>query len=325
MKVSVVMAVHNGQSFLPVQLDSILSNNTRPNEIIIVDDASSDDSRTVIKDHQRKWPMIKLIQNDRNIGSTNSFFKGVFETSGDVVLFSDQDDQWSQEKISTILHAFQRAPDTLMVYSDGTITDADLNPTRDTIFSTRKRRDLHLGDSRDPISIAANPDIKGYTMAVQGTFVRELLSEQFPDPSLHWGHDHWVALFAFGLGKVKALQIPLIKHRFHGMNSSAGVRFTPWSSTHLRKWIKMAAAQGQDHETLKYRIALRHAARYGTSFSPLLKNELEQLLNISERREQLRQMSLLKRIQAAFAMHREGIYRKYFNGIWTVARDVLLR
>ena len=53
MKISICMCTYNGETFLSEQLDSIIAQTIRPNEIIIYDDASTDNTVEIIKKYQR--------------------------------------------------------------------------------------------------------------------------------------------------------------------------------------------------------------------------------------------------------------------------------
>ncbi len=326
MRISVVMATYNGEAHVAEQLASILANDRPPDELIVIDDCSTDGTVGLVKQllDGRSGMDVIIEVNTTNLGPTAAFVKGLLRSTGDIVLTSDQDDHWAPEKIARMLDVFIADPKVVMVYSDGQLTDAALVPSGATIFSTRRRPHLHLGDKRDPLEIAANPDIKGCTMAVRGPLLRELLARTGPSFQPYWGHDHWIALFAFGLGKVVALNTPLIQHRIHAHNTSAGMRLRSWSPTDLRKWTRGIRMQDTDHFTQRYRIALQQADHYGPAFSTPLKKALHNLLDLSQRREQLRRLSFFARAKEVLKIHRKGSYKEHYNGLLTMLRDLFL-
>jgi len=320
------MATYNGEAHVAEQLASILANDRLPDELIVIDDCSTDGTVGVVQKlldgHSGMDVIIEV--NTTNLGPTATFVKGLLLSTGDLVLTADQDDICAPEKISRMLDAFLADPQVVMMYSDGVLTDDRLVPTGATIFGTRRRPHLHLGDGREPLEIAANPDIKGCTMAMKGSLVRELLARTGPSFQPYWGHDHWIALFAFGLGNVVALKTPLIQHRIHGRNTSAGMRLRPWSAIDLRKWLRGIRKQDADHFVQRYRRALQQAEHYGPSFSAPLKKALESLLDLSTRREQLRRLPFFARTKAVLKIHRDGSYREHYNGVFTLLRDLFL-
>lgn len=326
MKVSVVMATFNGAAHVAEQLTSILDGHRPPDELIIIDDRSTDATVDIVRGvlAGRRGIDITLEINPTNAGATSSFLKGIRMTTGDVVLTADQDDRWSQDKIAIMEGVMAKDPTVSMVHSDGTIANARLEPSGATIFNTRRRPNLHLGSQRDPIEIATDPDIKGCTMAVRGDVVRELLSRTPNEVGRYWGHDHWIALFAYGLGKVVALEQPLIQHRIHERNTSGGRRFRPWRPSDWKKWTARIEGQGRNHFSQRYMIALRGAGHYGTRFSSTLKTALEQMLQLSLRREKLKEEHFMARLRGAWSILREGHYHQRYNGLLTFFRDVLL-
>lgn len=105
MKISIVISVFNGSVFLQEQLDSIKNQTKKADEVIICDDVSSDNSRTLIKTYIKKncleksW---KLVENKKNKGWRKNFFDGIKMCSGDYIFTCDQDDIWMPNKIEVM-------------------------------------------------------------------------------------------------------------------------------------------------------------------------------------------------------------------------------
>lgn len=326
MTCSVVMATYNGSAYVQEQLTSILEGHRVPDELIVVDDLSTDGTVDIVRNTLAAYPQVRflLLQNDVNIGASKTFLKGIAQSTGDVVFLADQDDRWAPEKVARMMVIFQKRHDTCMAYSDGTITDAALGPDGRTIFSSRSKAHLERGADRDPHEVAVDPDIKGCTMALNGSFARDLVGDSDPDVALYWGHDHWLALMALGTGRVHVVPEQLILHRFHGRNTSSAVRFNALSIAHWRKYWRAARKQTLDHFTERYRRAVQQAERI-PHFSPALLGALRDLLAVSMRRRTLAGKALPGRLRDAFRLYREGIYHRYYNGALTFLRDVLVR
>lgn len=326
MKVSVLMATFNGTAFLQQQLESILEGERLPDELIIVDDRSTDGTLELAQRTCLKYPSVHtvILQNEQNTGPSRTFMRAVANSTGDLLFFADQDDVWSSEKIKSFVGLFGEQEDLLMAYSDGTIVNADMDATGRTIFSTRNKAHLDQGGDRSPLEIVANPDIKGCTMALNGSFARRLFDKSDPASVEYWGHDHWAALFAYGLGKVAVINDPLIDHRIHGSNASAGMRFNPFNAAHRRDYLKKVRDQGNTYFVGRYRAALDQALRSEERFSAPLLEALQTLMSISERRSDLHKLPLLRRGYAAWKLHREGLYTRFYNGFYTFLRDAFL-
>jgi glycosyltransferase involved in cell wall biosynthesis len=93
MKISIAMCTYNGAAFLPAQLQSILTQSRRPDEIIICDDRSTDDTRSILETFKNESPIPVILNiNDQNLGSVRNFERAINLCTGDVIALSDQDD-----------------------------------------------------------------------------------------------------------------------------------------------------------------------------------------------------------------------------------------
>jgi glycosyltransferase involved in cell wall biosynthesis/uncharacterized radical SAM superfamily protein len=89
-KLSVVMSVYNGEEYVESAIKSILTQTYHNYEFVIVDDASTDDTRKILKKFDD--PRIKIIKNFKNIGLTKSLNKGILATKGKFIARMDADD-----------------------------------------------------------------------------------------------------------------------------------------------------------------------------------------------------------------------------------------
>ena len=62
------MPVYNGEKFIKKSLGSILNQEIKPYELIIIDDASTDNSYTILQEYANKYNFIKLFRNEKNLG-----------------------------------------------------------------------------------------------------------------------------------------------------------------------------------------------------------------------------------------------------------------
>ena len=109
MKTSVVMATYNGEEFLKQQLDSIMSQTNLPDELIIVDDGSTDRTRDILSKfakQQAQKVSVELVLRDKNLGYIKNFIDGIGRASNDLIFLCDQDDLWHRDKIKNTKHFF---------------------------------------------------------------------------------------------------------------------------------------------------------------------------------------------------------------------------
>ncbi|GAB0155137.1 hypothetical protein CHRYSEOSP005_03970 [Chryseobacterium sp. Alg-005] len=108
MKVSVALCTYNGEQYLSDQLDSIMNQTVLPDEIIICDDRSTDTTIEILNAYQSKFPEIfKIFVNENNLGFVKNFEKAIYLCSHEVIIISDQDDIWEQDKVSKTVHFFE--------------------------------------------------------------------------------------------------------------------------------------------------------------------------------------------------------------------------
>lgn len=111
-KISVVLATYNGEKYLIEQLDSIYSQSRKPDEVIIVDDCSTDHTPDLVSayiaEHRLKsW---KLVQNKQNQGWKKNFKNGFDLSNGDYIFPCDQDDIWHLDKVQKMVECMEDNP-----------------------------------------------------------------------------------------------------------------------------------------------------------------------------------------------------------------------
>lgn len=109
-KVSVVMCTYNGADYLAPQLDSILQQTYPLHEILIQDDGSTDKTCRIIEDYQQRYPFIRLICNEKNLGYNRNFLSAIARADGDFIAISDQDDIWEPTKIEILIRTLDANP-----------------------------------------------------------------------------------------------------------------------------------------------------------------------------------------------------------------------
>jgi len=105
--VSVIITTYNRKNLVGRAIDSVLTQTRPPDEIILIDDGSTDNTDQLINDN---YPDIKYIwQENRGIGHARN--TGISNANGSWIAFLDSDDEWLLSKLSNQLHALQIEPD----------------------------------------------------------------------------------------------------------------------------------------------------------------------------------------------------------------------
>lgn len=220
-KVTVVVATYNGEQFIGAQLGSVLSQTFKDFEIIIRDDLSTDDTFTIIKEYESKYPgIIKVYRNNTRVGVVKNFERLIGDATGEYIALCDQDDVWCSGKLETAIDELESLKDkqmSVLFHSDLEMVDDGLNNICDSLFAQRgyffnafKSVDVMLGRS----------GIMGNTMV----FNQNLKNKILPFPDALVVHDYWIALVNEIVGKRITHNKPLVKYRLHNQNTSLTLR-----------------------------------------------------------------------------------------------------
>jgi len=209
-RISVCMATYNGERYIEDQLRSILAQLTDTDEVVIVDDASTDKTRELVA--ATCDSRIRLLANDNNSGVLASFEKALLNSSGDILFLSDQDDVWEPQKVATILEAFADNPEIMVIQSDSSLIDEDGQRLADSYYATRSRFTTSLFGN------LVHFRYQGCGM----TILREIFLNIFPFPhGFDVLHDEWIGVRTTISGrKTLYLNFPLFQYRRHSANAS---------------------------------------------------------------------------------------------------------
>src|SRR5689334_22293429 len=122
--ISVALCTYNGSRYLKEQLDSIASQTRRPDEVVIRDDVSADNTVKIAQQFAETVPFpVHIHRNPENLGSTRNFESAIEACRGEIIALSDQDDVWESQKLERIETEFAADPGLGTVFSDAVLTD----------------------------------------------------------------------------------------------------------------------------------------------------------------------------------------------------------
>lgn len=112
--ISVIIPTFNRARTLPRALDSVLQQRRAADQIIVVDDGSTDATAELLSRH---YPQIeRLRQNNRGVSSARN--TGIQAATGDWIALLDSDDAWLPDKLAQQMACLQHNPDTRLIHSD---------------------------------------------------------------------------------------------------------------------------------------------------------------------------------------------------------------
>ncbi len=211
---SVCMASYNGERFIRKQLESILAQIGANDEVIIIDDGSSDSTPDIVRQMAASDPRLKLIVNEKNLGVNGTFEKAIGMATGRCIFLSDQDDIWTDGRYQLMLDAIDKNK-VLCVAGNFSLIDADGKPL-----------DLDMGRlyAKDSSAYAKNilSIFTGSTcyFGCCMAFDSKLKETILPFPEGIECHDLWIAMAANYLKSNAHLDDIVLLHRMHGNNAT---------------------------------------------------------------------------------------------------------
>lgn len=202
--ISVCMPTYNGEKYIKEQLDSILSQISVDDEVIISDDSSTDKTLEIIKSYNDS--RLKVLENNHFKSPIYNLENALKQAKGDYIFLADQDDVWYPNKVEKLLLCLT---DYNCVVSDATVVNSDMTVIHESF--------MEINHSRKGF---VNNLIKNGFLGCCMAFSSSLLKIVLPFPKNIPMHDSWIGLNATLKGKVLFLDEPLIYYRRHESNAS---------------------------------------------------------------------------------------------------------
>jgi len=319
-RISIALATYNGAKYLPEQLDSFLVQSRLPDELVVCDDNSGDNTIALLKNFSKTSPFeVRIIRNTTNLGYTQNFAKAISLCSGDVIFLSDQDDVWFNNKIERVTTLFETTPNCWVVVHDARVVDEHLSWSGVT-----KLQQIRLGyGSRGSL-------VTGALTALRRDYIPIVL----PIPPGIVGHDHWIhGLCSIFEGRRIVCEECLQVIRRHFENTSEWVvnsrNRIGKLDVFLRQFQTTPAVDYSDriiiNEGMQNRLAqitkiLDRPSDIAAAIGE--NNRLKSERYALERRQRLAVSGLLARHYLAFSMLLRGDY-EYFNGLRSFMRDIV--
>ncbi len=323
--VSVALCTHNGAAYLGEQVRSICAQTLLPDEIIISDDASTDDTlvlaeAAVAEAAQCGRPRLRVLRNLEPLGVARNFAQAIAACTGDFIALSDQDDRWQPERLASMLDEFGRRPELLLLHSDARLIDAQGEPVGKGLFHALAVQPfelewLHGGRAFD-VYLRRNLATGATTV-----FRRRLLDAALPMPD-GWLHDEWLAAIASSVGDADALELPLVDYRQHGRNMIGARRLT-W----LEEMRRAFAPRGRTHveRAHKAQAWLKRLEELRAKGVQVFAARIE-ALRLRWMHQQFRAALPASRVKRALPVLQEmrtGNYDRFGRGLRGVLRDLL--
>jgi glycosyltransferase involved in cell wall biosynthesis len=212
--ISVAMCTFNGTRYLPAQLESIAGQTRPPDEVIICDDRSPDNTKELIDTFAGHSCLpIQFSVNEQTLGSTQNFERAIAKCRGRIVALADQDDIWYAHKLEKIEQAFRESDKIVAAFSDADLIDANSGPLHRRLWSSvsfNRAEQLNFANEKALDVLIKHPVVTGATMA----FRKDLFELFTPIPEDEI-HDRWISFLLAAHGPIRPIPEPLVQYRRH--------------------------------------------------------------------------------------------------------------
>lgn len=304
MKISVAFIIYNGARYMRTQLDSILAQTHKVDEIIVCDDASSDNTKEILEEYKNKHPdLFFLHYNKKNLGPTKNIEKAIQACTGDIILLADQDDYWEANKVETIIKWFEANPTMNGVFTNGSLMNSkaefDNNYTLWDVMSFPYKAIKNGEDLKLYINTVEN-SVTGATMAIRNNLA--FLKKPFPVIK-HLIHDRWLAINLAENNSLGILDEKLILYRIHSAQAIGGM------TENIEKYIELNANLLEGAHNINNSITSFKDLRY-------ILNKIEINLQIQNEISKIQTKSFDNANYIAILKNKQKIYLEYGFTKW---------
>ena len=212
--VSAIMPSYNHAEYIAEAIESVLNQSFADLELIIIDDASKDNSKEIIRFYQEKDNRVRTIFHTENEGIAKTLNEGIEQAKGKFIAIIPSDDIWCANKLQKQLDILDKNED-LIVWSDGLIIDGQGHSEGKLLHqmirhSQKKKR----SGSILPCLLCGN-----YIWITSIIFKKANISNIRFDEDLKYLNDHKFLVDLAKHYEYHFISEPLIKYRIHGANS----------------------------------------------------------------------------------------------------------
>jgi glycosyltransferase involved in cell wall biosynthesis len=215
-RISVLINNYNYCDYLPEAVQSILDQSVAADEIIVVDDSSTDASPFLLQEFMHH-PRIKVILKDKNEGQLSCFHEGYKASSGDLIFFLDADDKYEETYLEKTVLFYKDNPECEFLFCGHKI----FGDQEDCISPYLRDRDLGYSTIS---ALYAKSWVGGVTSTL--SMKRFILDKILPIPYVEEWRTRADDCLVFGASVVGARKFymhkHLVKYRIHAENRFNG-------------------------------------------------------------------------------------------------------
>lgn len=233
--ISVAMATYNGERYIAEQLESICKQTKKVDEVVIVDDCSTDGTTEIVRKYTHQYPQcnIRFFENEENLGYKKNFYRAMSLCEGDIIFLCDQDDIWRENKVAVLTDILNNNRNIALVSSSFVQIDGEGKEVSGNKSAYKRKM-----KSQELISVPLEDLIfhnisQGCAMALKKE-IKEMYLKAFTEDL---PHDWMLNVIATMRKKCYYLNDPMFYYRVHEKNTiglNEGLTLTKKNSAEVR-------------------------------------------------------------------------------------------
>lgn len=233
-KVSILSITYNHEKYISQAIESFLKQKTNFKfEIVIADDASTDNNQSIIKDYHQKYPeIINPILREQNVGMNYNFSDAIKKCKGKYIALCEGDDYWTDPiKLQKQVDFLEANPEYGMVSTDINLIDekGDLMADNSTVIRQRKLRKEIVG-FYDLLQVNY---INTLTVCVRSNIMQKLIMNAKKHEN-SFIIDYWFWLNISLDYKIRVIDTKTASYRIHPHGVSSSVEYIKYSVFNAR-------------------------------------------------------------------------------------------
>ena len=221
MKISAIIPTYNNAEYIEEAINSILAQSRPVDEIIVVDDGSSDNTEVLISAVKQKTDKLSYIKQ-HNQGPSAARNHGIESAKGDWIAFLDADDRWPKDKIALQMAALQREPSLQLIAGDMAETDQQSNVRVESVLAKHQLLEPFQSLAGRPLNNALTALVNKNFIPTGTVLVKRTALNQAGgfNPDIRFGEDLELWAKIACNHPITCLPVRLMYRRQHGANAT---------------------------------------------------------------------------------------------------------
>jgi hypothetical protein len=320
---SIAMCTCDSARYVGEQLESFRVQTRLPDELVVCDDASTDETAEIVSAFAKRAPFpVALYTNAVRLGTVANFDRAIGLCSGDAIALSDADNYSCPQQLAILEQALAE-PDVGLAFSDAEMVDRNLTSLGERLWQALALERAQLESIQGPLGVdALLPGwfVPGASMIFRSSLRKLVLPIPLDLPDVL--HDGWIAAIIAGVARVKAVDRPLMQYRQHpGQQVGVSPRGQPPRGGPLAALRRANSLERE--KVIAERVYGRLTSQTAFALRPGVRRRLASRVAHVRARISL-SPHVVGRIPAVMIELVSGRYHLYSNGTLSAAKDLVV-